>query len=196
MDIVSVGPVAGGPAELEQEMKRVAGRLSGDKLGLLFLPIDSDHAAYLRAAEEGLGGQVVGATTGGAAFTDRGVTRTEPVAAVLGGPGLSFSVGVATGLGPEPHAAIQDAVRPVVEAARVHTSRSHALLTLADPFGCDGEALLSAVADAVPPHWRLFGGTAGDDWRFEGTRVLARGKGSEIWGWGTAYGKPTEGRKS
>ena len=24
------------------------------------------------------------------------------------------------------------------------------------------------------------------------TRVLNRGKGSEVWGWGTAYGKPTQ----
>jgi formate dehydrogenase iron-sulfur subunit len=25
------------------------------------------------------------------------------------------------------------------------------------------------------------------------TRVLSRGKGSEVWGWGTAYGKPSQG---
>jgi formate dehydrogenase iron-sulfur subunit len=25
---------------------------------------------------------------------------------------------------------------------------------------------------------------------------LTRGKGREVWGWGTAYGKPTEGKKS
>jgi formate dehydrogenase iron-sulfur subunit len=25
------------------------------------------------------------------------------------------------------------------------------------------------------------------------TRVLTRGKGSEVWGWGTAYGKPATG---
>ena len=25
------------------------------------------------------------------------------------------------------------------------------------------------------------------------TRVLNRGKGSEVWGWGTAYGKPSQG---
>jgi formate dehydrogenase iron-sulfur subunit len=25
------------------------------------------------------------------------------------------------------------------------------------------------------------------------TRVLSRGKGSEVWGWGTAYGKPSTG---
>jgi formate dehydrogenase iron-sulfur subunit len=26
------------------------------------------------------------------------------------------------------------------------------------------------------------------------TRVLNRGKGSEVWGWGTAYGKPAPGK--
>jgi hypothetical protein len=176
MDIVSIGPVAGGPADLQREMSAVAQRLSGDKLAFLFLPIDSDHGAYLRAAEEGLGGPVVGATTGGAAFTERGWTRTEPVAAVFGGTDVAFEVGVATALGTDPVASIAEGVRPVVAAARGYANRSHALVTLADAFACDGEALLSAVADAVPPHWRLFGGTAGDDWKFNGTKVFTRGE--------------------
>lgn len=176
MDIVSIGPVAGGPAALERETRAVAGRLAGSKLAILYLPYDADHGAYLRAAEEGLGGPVVGATTGGAAFTERGVTRHQPVAAVIGGAGLAFEVGVATGLDGSPAAAVAEGVRPVVAAARGYTSRNHALLTLADAFACDGEALLSALSDAVPPHWRVFGGTAGDDWRFKGSKVFARGE--------------------
>ncbi len=176
MDIVSVGPVSGGPAQLEQEMKSVAARLAGDKLGVLYLPIDVDHATYLRAAEEGLGGPVIGATTGGAAFTERGVTRTEPVAAVLGGSGLSFEIGVATQIDGDPGQSITRGVAPVVDAARPFAGRSHALLTLADAYACDGEALLSAIAETTPPHWRLFGGTAGDNWTFSGTKVFARGE--------------------
>lgn len=177
MDIVSIGPVAGGPSALEREMRAVATRLTGSKLGILYLPFDADHGAYLRAAEEGLGGPVVGATTGGAAFTERGVTRHQPVAAVLGGAGFGFEVGVATGLDHGAVAAIAEGVRPVIAAARGFTSRSHSLLTLADAFACDGEVLLSALTDAVPPHWRLFGGTAGEDWRFGGTtKVFARGE--------------------
>jgi len=176
MEIVSIGPVKGGPEGLEQEMKRVASRLAGDKLGILYLPNELDHAAYLKAAEAGLGGPVVGATTGGAAFTERGSTRSEPVAAVLGGAEFTFEVGVASGLEKDVGVAITRGVRPVVEAARGYASRSHALVVLADAFACDGEALLSAVADAVPPHWRLFGGTAGDDWKFTGTRVFANGE--------------------
>lgn len=176
MDIVSIGPVAGGPAELQREMSAVANRLSGQKLAFLYLPIDADHEAYLRAAEEALGGPVVGATTGGAAFTERGWTKTKPVAAVIGGTDVAFEVGVATGLGESLGSSISTGVRPVVETARAYAGRSHALIVLADAFACDGEALLSAVADATPPHWRLFGGTAGDDWTFAGTKVFARGE--------------------
>jgi len=176
MDIVSIGPVAGGPVELQQQMSTVAKRLSGNKLAFLFLPFDSDHGALLRAAEQGLGAPVVGATTGGAAFTERGWTRNEPVAAVIGGADVAFEVGVAPMLGGDPMAAIAEGVRPVVAAARNYANRSHALITLADAFACDGEVLLSAITEATPPHWRLFGGTAGDDWRFSGSRVFANGE--------------------
>ncbi len=44
---------------------------------------------------------------------------------------------------------------------------------------CSTKALLGGDGDVVADIFR--------------TRVLTRGKGSEIWGWGTAYGKPTGG---
>jgi formate dehydrogenase iron-sulfur subunit len=44
---------------------------------------------------------------------------------------------------------------------------------------CSTKALLGGDADVISDIYR--------------NRVLKRGKGSEIWGWGTAYGKP-EGR--
>ena len=46
---------------------------------------------------------------------------------------------------------------------------------------CSTKALLGGDGDVVADIFR--------------TRVLQRGKGSEVWGWGTAYGKPT-GTKS
>jgi formate dehydrogenase iron-sulfur subunit len=44
---------------------------------------------------------------------------------------------------------------------------------------CSTKALLGGDGDGVADIFR--------------TRVLNRGKGSEVWGWGTAYGKPTQG---
>jgi formate dehydrogenase iron-sulfur subunit len=45
---------------------------------------------------------------------------------------------------------------------------------------CSTKALLGGDGDVVADIFR--------------TRVLQRGKGSEVWGWGTAYGKPTGGK--
>ena len=44
---------------------------------------------------------------------------------------------------------------------------------------CSTKALLGGDGDVVADIFR--------------TRVLKRGKGSEVWGWGTAYGKPSQG---
>ena len=46
---------------------------------------------------------------------------------------------------------------------------------------CSTKALLGGDGDVVADIFR--------------TRVLHRGKGSEVWGWGTAYGKPTQGNQ-
>ena len=44
---------------------------------------------------------------------------------------------------------------------------------------CSTKALLGGDGDVVADIFR--------------NRVLTRGKGSEVWGWGTAYGKPAQG---
>lgn len=173
MEIVSIGPSTGGPEGLRQEIASVANRLEGKKLGIVYLPYDADHSAYLAAAAEGLGGPVVGATTGGAAFTERGMTRDRPVAAILGGRGFDFSISVAHDISKDPVTSLATAARRLVTAAHRAQSRSQVVLALADAFACDGEVMCSALQAAIPPHWRLFGGTAGDDWRFERSLVFA-----------------------
>lgn len=177
MEIVSIGPSVGGPEGLREEIAAVASRLEGKKLGIVYLPFDADHSAYLAAATEGLGGPVVGATTGGAAFTERGVTRDRPVAAILCGRDFDFSISVAHDIRRDPVAQLSTAARRLVSAAHRAQSRSQVVLALADAFACDGEVFCSAVQGAIPPHWRLLGGTAGDDFRFKRSYVFA---GTEI----------------
>ena len=46
-------------------------------------------------------------------------------------------------------------------------------------LSCSTKALLGGDGDVVADIFR--------------NRVLVRGKGSEVWGWGTAYGKPAGG---
>ena len=173
MDIVSVGPTHGGPEALERELAAVAARMDGPKLGIVYLPIELDPEPYLAAASNGLGAPVVGATTAGAAFTERGFSRDEPVAAVIGGRDFGFSISVAHDVSSDPLRQIREAATTLVDAAHHVPARSQVMIALADAFACDGEVLCSALQAAVPPHWRIFGATAGDGWRFEATYVFA-----------------------
>jgi hypothetical protein len=56
---------------------------------------------------------------------------------------------------------------------RVESGRQTSLMVLADAFACDGEELVACLRQNVPIHCRIFGGTAGDDWSFQGTLVFA-----------------------
>lgn len=173
MELLSIGPLDGGPEQLQQEMAAAGARLSGPKLGIVYLPIDIDHGAYLRAARHGLGGEIVGATTGGAAFTERGYTRSGVVAAVLGGEGFGYTVSVAQGLSGDISTSVRQAAGKLIEAARKDLLPSQSVVTLSDAFSCDGERLLEALQASTPPHWHHFGGSAGDDWQFDKPKVFA-----------------------
>jgi hypothetical protein len=174
MEIVSVGPIEDGPRALGREIAAVAKRIPGRKLGIVYLPIDVDHRAFLEEAQEALGGVVVGATTGGAAFTERGHTRTGAVAGVFGGPGFDFAVEVAGDLSQDVDRAIRGACSGLVDRSRRLLTRSQSVLTLSDAFATQGDRLFQALQSATPPHWHHFGGTAGDNWKFQRTHVFYR----------------------
>lgn len=177
MDIVSIGPLEADPEQVRREFKTVAERLEGRKLGFLYLPHDIDAAPLLKAACDGLGDRVVGATTGGAAFTERGFTRDGVVGGVIGGSGFDYAVAAASGLSPKDTSRLDDACGELVVAARRSVARTPALLALGDGHSVDGVALTDTLSRRLPPHWRIFGGTAGDSLAFEGrSRVFLDGE--------------------
>jgi len=167
MDIVSIGPLDADPEQVRREFETVAERLDGRKLGFLYLPHDVDAAPLLKAACEGLGDRVVGATTGGAAFTERGFTRSGVVGGVIGGRGFDYAVAAARDLSPQQTQRLDDACGELVVAARKSVTRTPALLALGDGRSIDGVALTETLSRRLPPHWRIFGGTAGDSLVFE-----------------------------
>jgi hypothetical protein len=168
MEMVTVGPVM--PEALEREIAAACELIAGDKLVLLYLPIDADHAGLLAAARRGSGSRVVGMTTGGTAFTERGATVADPVAAVIGGTEVRFDIEVARRTAAHDAGSVEEAGRRLLE--RSTAGQLQSVLALADAYAWDGDVLVDALRAAVPPHWRLFGGMAGDAGRFRGTRVF------------------------
>lgn len=144
------------------------------KAVIAYLPIrpKADLRAYLAAAADASrGALVVGMTTGGAAFTERGVTHDGAVAAVLGGE-LSVRSVVARNLRRD----ARDSLRAALESLDIGAARSPSLLVMMDAYAADGEALVTALRQHTPVHCRCFGGTAGDDWTFTGTYVFHQGE--------------------
>lgn len=172
MDLVTVGPIEGGPEQLEHMMREALSSLSAaPALAILYCPIDVDAAAYARAIQAAANIPLVGATTGGAAFTERGFTRSGICAGFFTGATTDLVAAIARDLKRDTRAAIDAALEPIMKRVDVK-QKEHSLLVISDAFAADGEALLDVVRNAVPTHFRVFGGTAGDGWTFKGTRVF------------------------
>ncbi len=172
MRMVTIGPVED-LATFRSQLHEAAARLGEPvRLGLLYLPIHLKHRAWLEEMGRVTTAPVVGATTGGAAFTERGFTRSGAVAALLGDSALEVSVSVASGLRAGGARVLGEAIRGL----RLNPERRQAVLVLADGLALDGETLLAALHAHAPLTARHFGGTAGDGWTFKGTYVFARGQ--------------------
>jgi hypothetical protein len=173
MKMLSVGPIEGNVATFRSKLEQAVSKWEGPaKLAVLYLPFSSDHEKFLDVASRVLHAPVVGATTGGVAFTERGHSNTGAVCAVFGGEDFEADCALALNVRSNPLFHIGHALRSMDLRSGRHTS----VLVLADAFACDGEVLVSAMRDNVPPHCKFFGGTAGDDWGFKGSKVFIDGK--------------------
>ena len=173
MKMLSIGPIEGNITVFRSKFEQAVAKWEGPaKLAVLYLPFTAEHEKFLEVVGRALKCPVVGATTGGVAFTERGHSQTGAVCAVLGGDDFEADCSVAVNVRSNPVFHIGHALK----AMDLKRGRHTAVLVLADAFACDGEALVSAVRDHVPPHCKFFGGTAGDDWGFKGSKVFLDGK--------------------
>ncbi len=168
MKMVTFGPVASATALVTAALKDAIGELGEPaKLVVLYTPIELDFRGLLKRARMVAEAPVVGATTGGAAFTEHGVTSDGVVGAVLGGDDVDVQVALARGLRSNLRGALATAVRGLKPAFPMVSP-----LVLVDAFACDGEQLVDVLGKTSPVHWRYFGGFAGDCQTHRGTKVL------------------------
>lgn len=177
MKMMSVGPFEGNAWLLGRRIERtVAEWKEPARLAIVALPIGTRYEEYLSAIEDATGIPVVGATTGGASFTERGFSRSGVCCAFIGGADVEVVCGTARELRADPTKSIRAALSEMEEALGTgsgpRSGGPNSILVLADAFACDGDELVASIRQSVPPHTRVFGGTAGDGWTFEGARVF------------------------
>jgi hypothetical protein len=168
MKMITFGPVAANTAIVASRLRITLAALGEPaKLVVVYAPIGVDFPGLLKQVTATANAPLVGATTGGAAFTELGVTETGIVGAVLAGEDLDVKVALARGLRSELTRAVAIAVKGLQPAHRRVSP-----LVLVDAFACDGETLIGVLGKTTPLHWRCFGGFAGDCQTSTGTKVF------------------------
>jgi hypothetical protein len=175
MKLTTVGPVNGPAPFLAALGDTLASIKEPVRLVLIYLPISADHQAYLTGVASLTKAPVVGATTGGAAFTERGFDEHGAVAGILHGEEPVFAE-MALGLKQDLKGRISKTLSTLKARWKAETGLGYSVMVLSDPYSCDGEALASAVREATPAHVKYFGGTAGDGFTFVGTKVFFRAR--------------------
>ncbi len=169
LELRTAGPVKADPTLVADAVVTAGGAASDAKLAIVYLPLNAPNQRILAAIKKEIGAvPLVGATTGGAAFTEHGTTRDGAVVGVLFGDGFEVTTSVARDLDTNTDRVIHD----VITALPKPSGRKTYLMTLCDAFATDGATLVEALKKATPLHWQHFGGTAGDNWQFTGTKVF------------------------
>ncbi len=180
MHLTSIGPVEGGPNALLAKVREALTTLEGSerqevRLAILYLPFAADHNAYLRGLRMLLTCPIMGATTGGAAFTERGVSSKGAVLGLITGA-VEITCTVARDISPDDMQPLEAALQSLPR----HLGKHQTVLTLADPFAVDGEVLARTLRRSTQSSCQHLGGTAGDNWSFVqplvffNTEVLSR----------------------
>lgn len=135
--------------------------------GVLWAAIDHDHARLLAAIHDAFPGlALIGCTTDGELTSREGFHEGSAALLLFAGDDVEFAAGVGERLSEDPGRAGQAAV----DAARAGLGAAPRLcLTTPESLTSSADAILAGVQRALGPAVPVFGGTAGDQWRFQRT---------------------------
>lgn len=173
MKMQTVGPMKDGK-RLERELEIAVSRLGEKpKFAIVYTPFGITHHPVLREVGKVVDGPVIGATTGGGVFTGVGYLREGIGVALFAGDDLSVDVAFAGQIEHDPETKVREC------HARLkydNSKRGQTLFVLADPFAWDGDLMAQRLGVIAGPARRVFGGMAGDDFRFkDGGKVFYDG---------------------
>lgn len=145
-------------------------KLNGERpvLGLLFAAIDYEAEIILSTILDAFPGiELIGCTTDGELSSELGFSEDSVVLCLIAGDDVSVACGVARDVSVSPEAAIRASVE---EAARRLGSAPRLCLTTPTSMTVSESAIVRELRSALGPDTPIFGATAADQWRFEGTR--------------------------
>lgn len=137
---------------------------------IVFAAPHYDHAALLRALDEGCSPKVIIGASSAGEFTNDGVGIGSASALALRDPCASFRLGVGIGLKANPGDAASQMVKTFKgsEAGFAHRSA----LVLTDALAGYADALTDELTIATAGEYQFFGGGAGDNAQFQRTAVF------------------------
>jgi hypothetical protein len=173
LKLASFGPLAGWDKKAEEDVMRWIRSLPAKpKLMTVFAPHNAPCRRILKLLEP-TGAVVVGATTGGAAFTERGVHPDGIVIGALFGEHFEAVPMVLRQISRDTERKVKETADQLIAAG---LSPNDALLVLSDGLATgeagDGDLFMGYVAKSVPVAWRVFGGRSGDHFQFNNARVF------------------------
>jgi hypothetical protein len=135
------------------------------RAALLFAGIDHDLAAVLNLINEAWPGiELIGCTTDGELSSHQGFAEDSLVMVALAGEGFHVASGVARAVGGDPSFSIRESI---VAAKTRLGSEPHFCIATPESLTLSHSTVLNPMRDALGTSVPIFGGTAGDQWRFE-----------------------------
>ncbi len=138
------------------------------KAGVLFASVDLDGQELVSGicrAFEGI--DLVGCTSDGEISSETGYADGSATLILFGANDVDITAGVGRDMSGDVNAACQRAL----EMARAKTDKNPTLcITTPDSLTASSQGLVQALVDDLGPDVPLFGATAGDHFRFEGTQ--------------------------
>ncbi len=141
----------------------------------VFTDIDAELSGILSAIQEVAPAEIIGATTGGGLFTNRGGIIKGLCISGLVSDEMRMVVSHATGISTDLDSALKNLTEPVNElfSEALKADLEHGFfIFFFDPMNVDGNELVKKLRRLLPVSIQIVGAAAGDSFKFKGPRVI------------------------